>query len=96
MIMRWVLVVLVAVLLIGVCMAEPKPVDGGWQRSDDVPAATPVDTPVETPADAQPETTEPAELGVAAGTARWLYGVGGACGLFALAAAGWCLRRRCR
>ena len=89
-------VVLAMACLIGVCMAEPQPVDDGWQRSDGVPAETPVNTPVDTPADAPPETTEQAEPEAAAGTAWLLYGAVGACGLFALAAAGLWIRRRRR
>ena len=85
---RWVLAAAILILLTGLAAAEPKQVDSDWQRSDGVPAeiATPEDTP--------PETAEAAEGEAAAGTVWVLYGAVGACGLFALCAAGSWLRRR--
>ncbi len=90
------LVALILILLAGIVAAEPQPVDGGWQRSDEAPEATPTAPPPEgmpaptapppkempAPTAAPPENaTEPE---AAAGTAWLLYGAVGACGLFAL------------
>lgn len=87
--MRWVLV-LAMVCLIGVCTAEPKPVDGGWQRSDEVPAE--IETPIEAPTDAPPE-AEPSPIEPA--SPWFVWGVVGVTGLIGLALlGGWAYPRR--
>lgn len=84
------LVLLVAVLgllvMCSIAAAEPKHVDGGWQRSDEVPQETPTAPPSEV-------ATESEEPEAVAGTAWLLYGVVGACGLLALTALLYGLRR---
>ena len=52
-----IILLVAATCLIGVCMADPQPVDGGWQRSDEVP----VETPTAAPLDAEPGVTPAAE-----------------------------------
>ena len=86
---RWVLAaaVLMLILLAGMTAADPKPVDGGWQRSDGVPVE------IETLADAPPEDAAEQGEAAAAGTAWLLYGAVGACGLYALTAAVLWVRR---
>ena len=90
--MRWVLVLAVAVVLIGVCTAEPKPVDSDWQRSDDVPAEikTPVEAPTAAPPEADPSPIEPA-------SPWFVWSVVGVTGLIGLALlGGWAYQRATR
>ena len=85
--------VLVLMVMCGIAAAEPKHVDGGWQRSDEVPQETPPALPPEempAPTAAPPETaTDPeAPPGV------WgYYAMAGVGGMFALTAL-WCWLRR--
>jgi hypothetical protein len=103
---RVVMLLVATACLIGVCMAEPQPVDGGWHRSDEVP----VETPTATPPDGEINTTEISYLHVKSNipisepyyinttdTAERRADVGGLvavglCGLLALTALWCCLR----
>jgi len=78
---RFMLLAALILLIVGTVAAEPKHVDGGWLRSDEVPAE------IATPDDAPPEDAgEPAEEGAANGGTAWgLYAAVALCGLFALA-----------
>jgi len=100
----WVGLLLMAMAcLIGVCMAEPQPVDGGWHRSDELPRETPTAAsadadPVNATIESEPKPgdyePDPIELEAAEQQADRLRLVCVAGGLFALATAGWCLWKR--
>jgi len=74
-------------LIVGTVAAEPKHVDGGWQRSDEVTEAT----PTAAPPDEMPAPQDEPE--VPAGCAMGIYVVVALCGLFGLAAIWNWLRR---
>jgi hypothetical protein len=77
--------ILVLLVMCTIVAAEPKHVDGGWQRSDEMPQETPTAPPLET-------VTEPEEPGAAIDVWGY-YGVVGVGAVFALAALWWWLRR---
>lgn len=98
---KTIIVLLVATAcLIGVCMAEPQPVDGGWQRSDGVPVETPTAAPTESDADAAVTTAaepQPGDAVMEPEAVERRADVGGLvavglCGLLALTALWCCLR----
>lgn len=88
--------VLVLLVMCGIAAAEPKHVDGGWQRSDEVSQETPPAPPPQempAPTAAPPETaTEPKAPKASSG--GWgYYAMAGVGGLFALTVL-WCWLRR--
>jgi len=90
------IILLVLIGAAGITVAEPKHVDGGWQRSDEVSQETPTAPPPDgMPAPTAAPPDEAGEPEAAAGTAWGYYAVAGVGGLFALTAL-WCWLRRAK
>jgi len=84
---RFMLLAALILLIVGTVAAEPKHVDGGWLRSDEMPEAT----PTAAPPDEMPASQDEPEA--ADGGAWGFYVVVALCGLLGLAAIWNWLRR---